>query len=308
MVALDWHWWGGGPRDFFGSDLIQPLTSLDQAKRDFTFLHILDRKHAMKMDAGDGKRPTSVDFVVWCCSDHVLELQADTSFAKTGVMNALARELALSAARTYLLDFLKDRLDDGKSYTPKGADDPAVIQFVARFKANFNTLMEEASSAPAAFSMSHSLLPHDVEDQLRGEVARNRRTRADWEEHKKSCTEYNAAIQAYISAAVPGASVFPAPAGIIPKKQKAGFTHGREPSSPDPLAAWPPLVLRPMEDLYRVFTDAEMMVVFSKVILSTGDYCLCPEYKIWFEKKRAVKNEYGAVRHEYGYKTGEPFG
>lgn len=89
-------------------------------------------------------------------------------------MNALAREVAHNSARALLLQYVEQSLSRGESadkeddgYAPKGAHDPAAVQFVARFKANVIALIEEASSAPAAFSIRHSLLPHDMEERLR---------------------------------------------------------------------------------------------------------------------------------------------
>lgn len=104
-------------------------------------------------------------------------------------------------------------MESEDDYTSTGTDDPAVIQFVDRFKANLIALIEEASWAPAAFSASHSLMPDDVEDRLREKAARNRRRRLDRQEYWRSSKEYEAAIKAYRSAAAPGTFVFPAPAG-----------------------------------------------------------------------------------------------
>lgn len=62
------------------------------------------------------------------------------------------------------MDYVEQVLaSEGDDWQPEGTDDPAVVEFVAHFKANPVALVEEASSAPAAFSVSHSLLPNDME-------------------------------------------------------------------------------------------------------------------------------------------------
>lgn len=59
--------------------------------------------------------------------------------------------------------------------------------------------------------------------------------------------------------------------------------------------------------LGRVFTEAEIMAIFTRVILSRHGCVLCPEYEVWIEKKTAVEADGGAVRHEYGYETGRSY-
>lgn len=267
----------------------------------------------MTAGEGKGKGPPAVDLVVWHVVDRVLELLADMGFTEYGAaVNALAREIALNSAKRKLLEVLEDLFaheDRGRRHTPTGADDPAVIEFVARFRANLVELVEEASSATATFSTRHPRLPDDVEDRLRENAARSRRQQADEKEYWRLSDEYKAAVQSRNNseAAGEGSTASPAPAGDNVPDMPRCPQYGDDPILPDPLAASPPrLVLRPMDDLFRVFTVAEIMVAFSKVILSRRDCILCPGYEIWFEKKRAVKKN-GVVRHEYAYKTGKPY-
>lgn len=281
-----------------------------KTRSDFDYVHVDPNQVVTKIDGGDGhgKGQPAADLVLWHVNNRVLELKADMDFTENGAMNALAREVALNTAKKMLLQYADERFrSDEDRYAP---DDPAVVQFLARFRANLIALVVEATSAPAAFSVSHPRLPDDVEGRLREKAARNRRKDADMKEHQRLWKEYEAAVEARSkkseAAAGEGTAASPDSAGDIPEKPKPRSCSA-EPVLPDPLAASPPpLVLRPIEDLYRVFTVAEIMDVFNKVILSRNDCVLCPGYEIWFEKKRAVKKD-GVVRHEYAFKTGEPY-
>lgn len=121
---------------------------------------------------------------------------------------------------------------------------------------------------------------------------------------------YDAAVQVRTSAAAAGAPASSAPVvSMTPDKPKYP-PYGADLISPDPLAASPPpLVLRPTYELYRVFTKAEIMVLFRKRLPCQGEAAcvLCPGFKVWFEKKPAARADDRVVRHEYGIKTGEPY-
>ena len=310
VVALDLF--ANGPRESHLSSLFQHLTVSELSNRDFTFLNIYGGHLVAKTDHANGTDSRPVDLVLWHRSEYALELQADGGFTTTSVTNALAREIALNSARALLLEHIdwrttsgkKHEEDDDDDYAPEGAHHPAVVDFVARFRANLITLVDEVTSAPAAFSTPGPNMSQTVEDELREHAASNRRKRADWnEEYQGLSKEVKAATQATTSVSASSASASPAPAGDIPEKPVSGRSD-----EPDTLASPPPkLVLRPMEDLFRVFTEAEIMDVFSKVILSRDDCVLCPGFELWFEKKRAVTNECGAVRLEYGLETGDPY-
>eukprot|EP00903_Cladosiphon_okamuranus_P012814 g11975.t1 len=312
VVAL--HLFTRQPRDSSHPLLFTPLKVSGVSEGEFSFLHVHGMQHVAGMKVDERDDHTSVvDLVIWHRSDHVLELQADTSFTTASVTNAIAREIALGSARALLLEAAEQSFSRGESageeedhgdYAPKGARDPVVVEFVARFTANLIALVEEASSAPATFCVSHSLLPQDVKERLREKISLNRQRRADMEEYQRLKKDYDGAMKTFNSKAA-GAST-PAAARDTPKKPK--YPSEDIPTSPDPLAASPPtVVLRPIDDLYRVFTEAEILVVFKKVILSRDDCILCPGFMLWFEKKNATRNELGAVRHEYGCKTGDPY-
>ena len=317
VVALDLF--ASKPRESFVDTLLlfRYLTVSGLSERDFTFAYVIyGKQHASKTKTGEKEHhPSSpAHLVFWHRSEHVLELQADTGFTAAGVTNAVARDIALNSARALLLEYVeqslkKEESSDDDAYTPIGADDPAVIQFVARFRANLTALIDEANSAPATFSVSHASIPREVEGQLHRKAALRHRRRVEYQEYLRLLKEYEDGPHARKSEAAgggDGAVPSPAPAEDV-TPDKPVLRHDNEPMSPEALASSPPLVLRPMSDLYRVFTDAEIMVVFSKVILSRDDCILCPGFEVWFEKKRTARTELGAVRHEYGVKTGDPY-
>eukprot|EP00752_Nemacystus_decipiens_P002570 g2408.t1 len=236
VVAL--HWQTSRPW-LFRSYVFKPLLRDEKSwKADFTYFHVDPTQHVTRMDVGEGqgRGPPPADLVVWHVTHRVLELQADTGFTESAVTNTLAREIALGTAKNKLLECVELRLASDES--DEAPDDPMVARFMDRFVANLIALVEEASAAPAAFSVSHPLLPDGEEDRLRENVARNRRERADQKEYERLKKEYEAAVEARkkSEAAGEGASAPPAPAGDIPSKPKHP-PYDAEPTSPDPLAA-----------------------------------------------------------------------
>lgn len=82
-------------------------------------------------------QPPQISFSGNC--EMLLELQGDTNFTKTGVTNALAREIVLNSARTQMLARLDGCLwetSEDSDRTPRVIDDPVVAEFVSRFKTN----------------------------------------------------------------------------------------------------------------------------------------------------------------------------
>ncbi len=248
------------------------------------------------------QRPPVVDLVVWSPWKRLLELQVDGNFTEPKVTNALAREIALNAAKAKLVEYLHlvcgegDLADRDSPFFGDGGNplrDPEVVQFTARLKSSIGSLMADARLNGAAYSISPPPFSDRMEDVLR-ECFATRRRREAREEHPRSPPAKRAAHAAAVAATASSG-------GAPPPTLNENMPSNRTPSSADELAASPPLVLRPFEDIYRGFSDVEIMNVFKKVVLSRNDCCLCPGYEIWFEEKE------GGSKHEYQMKAGSPY-
>lgn len=241
------------------------------------------------------QRPPAFDLVLWSPRKQTLELQVDADFTESNVTNALARKIALQVAKAKLvryLDLVCGEGDIGDSDSP--TRDPEVVNFTARLKSNIESLMADARLAGEAYSIAPPPFSDKMEDVLRKPFVRKRRQEADQEAHRRSLPAKRAAHAAAVAAAA-------ASGGARPPALNENMPYKPTSISAGEVAASPPLVLRPFEDIYRGFSDTDIMNVFKKVVLSRTDCCLCPGFEIWFEKKE------GGGRHEYKMECGSPY-
>ena len=297
------HWGATGPETCCDKPLID-LMHLDlqfNPEQKFnpsvpSFCHVRNSDSEMAEKAGGGSQfPPVVDLVIWHLNNRTLELQADTNFTELTVTNALAREIALNAAKSMLPEYLGLGCGEtqlGDSDSPRR--DPEVVDFTARLKDSVESITAEARSAGQAYSVSPPPFSDKMEDVLRAYIARRRREESDRKEQRRSLLAKKAAHAVAVTAAA-------ASGGTPPPPLKEDWSYNTAPISASELAASPTLVLRPFEDIYRGFSDIEIMSVFKKVVLSRSDCVLCPGYEVWFEKKE------GGRDHDYEMESGPPY-
>lgn len=252
-----------------------------------------------------------VDLVVWHITSHTLELPVDEDLTTANVADALGRKFALNFAMVTLLEAVNDQCyrqrsdsDDDHEVVSGGDRDGIVREFFVRFEANVQALMEEARSASRSVSAPPPNFSRPVEDRLRMALASVRRRHLNQEESRRSSSlkENLSAASDAASSAAGGPAATP---GAMTHSLDAGFRHHGAPFTANaPTTPSATLVLRPMEDLFRVFSDVELMTVFER---TTGGCLPRGCYEMWFEKKKIVRTGV-AFRHEYVMKTGHWYG
>ena len=324
------EWYAAGPGVVAGEaveSLAAPGLLRDSSHLDVpTFFQVWDRNSDKGDRVAGGPVETAavraarrVNLVVWHLTSRTLELPVDETFSTANVADALGRELALNFAMVTLLEAandhrclrpLRQRTDDDEAEVSNdpvaSREDPGVVEFFARFDANVQALMEEARTAPAASSAPPPNLSRSLEDGLRaalGSVRRRHRKKEDI--YHSSHADNLVATDARPSASGPTAAT---PGAMAMPRRSVDVRHqyrGAPSAADDALAVSSnTVVLRPMEDLFRVYSEAELMVAFEKV---TGGQMPGGCYEMWFERKRIVRT--GVVfRHEYVMKTGHWYG
>jgi len=258
------HWVGQGPGHSYHEKPLINRMPVDQAFRpDGNFNPAVPTFCLVRNEDSEaaGQGPPAVDSVVWYLGMETLELQGDANFTHAKVTNAVAREIALNVAKSMLVG----RLDLGCEEGDLGAgDSPLRDPEVIDFTARLKDNIESLMADARLAGVAYSTPPPPFSDSME-DVLRE---------------------------------------SIAQKRRQEA--DGSMPSNPAPisadeLAAAPPLVLRPFEDIYRGFSSVDIMDVFKKVVLSRNDCCICPGYEVWFEKRE------GGSRHEYEMKNGHMY-